>query len=67
MGKRYVIGLLACLLCMAAWAQEAVQDSLQATDMMVELRELVVKGGLPNTRLKGNAMITRIEGTPLAA
>ena len=24
--------------------------------MMVELRELVVKGGLPNTRLKGIAM-----------
>ena len=33
---------------------------------MIELRELVVKGGLPNTRIKGNAMITRVEGTPLA-
>jgi hypothetical protein len=50
--------------CLTAWAQEV--DTLPATDMMVELQELVVKGGLPNTRLKGNAMITRIEGTALA-
>ena len=32
----------------------------------MELREVVIKGNLPHTRLKGNAMITRIEGTPLA-
>ena len=30
------------------------------------LQEVVIKGGLPNTRLKAGAMITRIEGTPLA-
>jgi hypothetical protein len=34
--------------------------------MMQELQEVVVKGNLPNTRLKGNAMITRIQGTPLS-
>ena len=33
---------------------------------MQELQEVVVKGNLPNTRLKGNAMITRIQGTPLS-
>lgn len=59
------IGIVACAACLTAWAQE--QDTIPAADMMVELRELVVKGGLPNTRLKGNAMITRVEGTPLAS
>ena len=33
---------------------------------MQELQEVVVKGNLPNTRLKGNAMITRVQGTPLS-
>ena len=63
MKRRLFIGIVACVACLTAWAQEV--DTLQTTDMMVELRELVVKGGLPNTRLKGNAMITRIEGTAL--
>lgn len=62
--SRLFIGIMACVACLTAGAQEI--DTLQASDMMVELRELVVKGGLPNTRLKGNAMVTRIEGTPLA-
>ena len=39
------------------------QDSLKAADLMQELQEVVVKGNLPNTRLKGNAMITRIQTT----
>lgn len=30
------------------------------------MQEVVIKGGLPNTRLKAGAMVTRIEGTPLA-
>ena len=64
MKLRLFIGIVACVACLTAWAQEV--DTLQTADMMVELRELVVKGGLPNTRLKGNAMITRVEGTPLA-
>jgi hypothetical protein len=34
---------------------------------MLELKEVVIRGGLPNTRIKGNAMITRVEGTPLSA
>ena len=57
---------MACVTCLMAWAQDEAIDSLQATDMMLQLQEIVVKGGLPNTRLKGNAMITRVEGTPLA-
>ncbi len=63
---RLLIFIVACLTCLTAGAQEEVQDTLQANDMMVELRELVVKGALPNTRLKGNSMITRVDGTPLA-
>lgn len=59
------IGIVACVACLTAWAQE--QDTIPAAVMMAELRELVVKGSLPNTRLKGNAMITRVEGTPLAS
>lgn len=31
-----------------------------------DLEEIVIKGDLPNTRMKGNAMVTRIENTPLA-
>ena len=65
MKRRLFISIVACVTCLMAWSQEL--DTLQTTDRMVELRELVVKGGLPNTRLKGNAMVTRIEGTPLAA
>ena len=65
MKRRLFIGIVACLACLTGWSQEV--DTLQAADMMFELRELVVKGGLPNTRLKGNAMITRVEGTPLAS
>ena len=63
MKRCLLIGIVACVACLTAWAQEP--DTIPAADMMVELRELVVKGGLPNTRLKGNAMITHVEGTPL--
>lgn len=38
-----------------------------ALDKMMALREVVVKGNLPHTRLKGNSMITRVEGTALAS
>lgn len=65
MKRCLIIGIVACAACLTAWSQE--QDTIPAADMMVELRELVVKGGLPNTWLKGNAMITRVEGTPLAS
>ncbi|MBR6432069.1 MAG: hypothetical protein IKS64_04380, partial [Muribaculaceae bacterium] len=64
MKRHLFIGIVVLLTCFVSGAQEV--DTLQAADMMVELRELVVKGDLPNTRIKGNAMITRVEGTPLA-
>ena len=47
-------------------AAQAQQDSIEWVSKMLELKEVVVRGDLPNTRLKGNAMITRIDGTPLA-
>ena len=64
MKHRFFIGMVACLTFTMAWAQEL--DTIQASNLMVELREIVIKGGLPNTRIKGNAMITRVEGTQLA-
>ena len=50
---------------MTVQAQEP-QDSTESVNKLVALQEVVIKGGLPNTRLKAGAMITRIEGTPLA-
>ena len=64
MKQSLFIGIVACVTCLSAWSQEL--DTIPATDMMVELKELVVTGGLSNTWLKGNAMITRVEGTSLA-
>ena len=61
--SRIVLAATITLACISAKGQEQ-QDSL--ADMMQELKEVVVKGNLPNTRLKGNAMITRIQGTPLS-
>ena len=69
--KRIVLAATIALACISAKGQEP-QDSLSENKTMVstirlqELQEVVVKGGLPNTRLKGNAMITRVQGTPLA-
>jgi len=50
---------------MTVQAQEP-QDSTESVNKLMALQEVVIKGGLPNTRLKAGAMITRIEGTPLA-
>ncbi len=50
---------------MTVQAQES-QDSIESVNKLVALQEVVIKGGLPNTRLKAGAMVTRIEGTPLA-
>ena len=66
MKRHLTIVLLACLGCSTAVGQEA-QEGLQPVDSLMALREIVVKGNLPHTRLKGNAMITRIQGTPLAS
>jgi len=61
--KRIVLALTIALACISARGQEQ-QDSLnKAADLMQQLHEVVVKGNLPNTRLKGNAMITRIQVT----
>ena len=54
------------LVSTACWAQTP-QDSIDAVDRMFNLKEVVIKGGLPNTRLKGNAMVTRVDGTALAS
>ena len=63
--KRIVLATTIALAFISASGQEQ-QDSLKSVSMMQELQEVVVKGNLPNTRLKGNAMITRIQRTPLS-
>ena len=65
MKKRYITIITLALVYTTSWAQES-QDSLESVYKYLNLQEVVIKGGLPHTRLKGNAMITRIEGTPLA-
>lgn len=45
------------------YAQE--KDSIDI-DRFEELEEVIIKGDLPNTRIKGNALITTVEGTPLS-
>ena len=57
--------VVAMFWAMTVQAQEP-QDSTESVNKLVALQEVVIKGGLPNTRLKAGAMITRIEGTPLA-
>lgn len=51
----------------SAQSTDAELDSLALDSIlsMVQLKEIVVKGQLPNTRLKGNAMITKVNGSPL--
>ena len=41
---------------MTVQAQEP-QDSTESVERLVALQEVVVKGGLPNTRLKAGAMV----------
>ena len=57
--------VIAMFWAMTVQAQES-QDSIESVNKLVALQEVVIKGGLPNTRLKAGAMVTRIEGTPLA-
>ena len=59
------IALASTALGMRAQTQDS--DTLSAIEKYMELQEVVIKGDLPNTRLKGRSMITRIEGTPLAS
>ena len=62
--NRLIFAAVLAFVGISGWAQE--QDSTESVNKLVELQEVIVKGGLPNTRLKAGAMITRIEGTPLA-
>ena len=62
--NKILSSLLLLPLCMNMQAQE---ENIQLKDSMMQLREIVIKGNLPHTRLKGNSMITRIEGTALSS
>ena len=66
MVKKYVVVTALALVGTTGWAQEP-QDSIESVDKYLNLKEVVIKGGLPHTRLKGNAMVTRVDGTALAS
>ena len=66
MVKKYVVVTALALVSTTGWAQEP-QDSIESVDKYLNLKEVVIKGGLPHTRLKGNAMVTRVDGTALAS
>ena len=67
--KRFTFFAALAFGAMAAQAQsyDAQLDSIALDSIMsiVELQEIVVKGQLPNTRLKGNAMVTKVTGSVL--
>ena len=67
--KRFMIIATMALAAVAANAQNgsAELDSIALDSILsiVELKEIVVKGQLPNTRLKGNAMVTKVSGSVL--
>ena len=48
--------VIAMFWAMTVQAQES-QDSIESVNKLVALQEVVVKGGLPNTRLKAGAMV----------
>lgn len=59
MVKKYVVVTALAFVSTTGWAQEP-QDSIESVDKYLNLKEVVIKGGLPHTRLKGNAMVTRV-------
>ena len=48
--------VIAMFWAMTVQAQES-QDSIESVNKLVALQEVVIKGGLPNTRLKAGAMV----------
>ena len=64
-----VMGIAALFAALTANAQteKAENDSisLDSIGSYYELEEIVVKGTLPNTRMKGDALVTKISGSTL--
>lgn len=67
MKKMMMLTAMTAMTLMAnAQTQPATNDSLSLDSMSIhQLQEVVVKGRLPNTRLKGDALFTRITGSVL--
>ena len=64
--KMMLAAMTAMTLMTNAQTQSAVSDSLLLDSMSIhQLQEVVVKGRLPNTRMKGDALFTRITGSVL--
>ena len=71
MKRNILLCVMLCLGCAVANAQEedSVKIEIDSTlwyNQTIDLQEIVVKYNLSNTRVKGNALITRIQGTALA-
>lgn len=66
--KRLIIqmAMVASAAFASAQTTQTRSDSLLLDTLNIhQLQEVVIKGMLPNTRLKGNAMVTRITGSVL--
>ena len=60
------MALLAFAASVSAQNQQQNTDSLGLDTLTIrQLHEVVIKGRLPNTRMKGDAMVTRITGSVL--
>ena len=69
MMRRFIVIQALAISAIAANAQAATagaSDSLKLDTLNIhQLQEVVIKGQLPYTRLKGDAMVTRITGSTL--
>lgn len=69
MMRRFIVIQALAISAIAANAQDATtgaSDSLKLDTLNIhQLQEVVIKGQLPYTRLKGDAMVTRITGSTL--
>ncbi|MCI7688542.1 MAG: hypothetical protein MSS15_09540, partial [Prevotella sp.] len=67
MMRRFIVIQALAISAIAANAQAATagaSDSLKLDTLNIhQLQEVVIKGQLPYTRLKGDAMVTRITGS----
>lgn len=52
--------------CVAAVPESGDMETIRLAPSAVELGEVVVKASRPSTTMKGNALVTNVEGSPLA-
>ena len=60
--KVFLTAMLVCATCTGAKSQTNSSDTV---DYNLNLKEVVVKSAAPKTKMRGGAMVTRIQGTAL--